>query len=217
MNFIYNHPHPHTYLSFTFIHIHIHIFHWHSSTFICIDIYYINCLVCACMCASVRRGPESRGLVRRSLETRGAVRPSLCRGPETQIEVLSIYPRVSVCLSVCPGIAGQFVLWRGLYICRGGGWVLGIVTRPVVDQAGYQGWYSYLIFDIWYYQNNTWLLYISVVLKRVLKKYIYPPWIVWNPPVLWSLKLGAHFDSVNFQIPGTDDSEFFKSTDPTSM
>ncbi len=29
--------------------------------------------------------------------------------------------------------------WEGLYICRGRGRVLKIVTRPVVDQSGYQG------------------------------------------------------------------------------
>jgi len=29
--------------------------------------------------------------------------------------------------------------WEGLYICRGWGRVLKIVTRPVVDQSGYQG------------------------------------------------------------------------------
>jgi hypothetical protein len=62
---------------------------------------------------------------------------------------------------------------------------------------------------------------ISVVLKRVLKKNqistsncLEPGGCLkfFHPP-----KLGALFDFANFQILGTDDSEFFKSTDPAGM
>jgi len=101
------------------------------------------------------------------------------RPGQTGLCIISTNARWSVCL------------WRGL--CRGQGRVLKIVTRLVVDQSGYQGWYS-------------WLSYISVVLKRVLEKnqistsnclepgsslkFFHPP------------ELGALFDFANFQIPG---------------
>jgi hypothetical protein len=61
-----------------------------------------------------------------------------------------------------------------------------------------------------------------VVLKRVLKKKkqistsncLEPggSLMFFHPP-----KLGALFDSANFQIPGTDGSEFFKYTYPAGM
>jgi hypothetical protein len=84
-----------------------------------------------------------------------SVRPSVRRGPVCSFVCLSVslsrfwnpnrgHVRLFVCLSVCPGVLSvcQSILWQGLYICRGGVRVLEIVTRPVVDQSGYQGWYS---------------------------------------------------------------------------
>ncbi len=70
-------------------------------------------------------------------------------------------------------------LWRGF--CRGRGRVLKIVTRPVVDQSGYQAWFSWLsyISVVWYLEPGGSL------------KFFHPP------------KLGALFDFANFLIPGT--------------
>ncbi len=119
------------------------------------------------------------------LKPRSRSCPSVC---------LSICPRIFVrpsvhlsggfCPSVCPGIVGQSVLWRGLYICRGGSRYL---------------WFS-----------NVFWKKKQISTSNCLEpdgslKFFHPS------------KLGALFDSANFQIPGTDGSEFFKSTNPVGM
>jgi hypothetical protein len=62
--------------------------------------------------------------------------------------------------------------------------------------------------DIHGYQNNTWLLHIYVVLKRVLKKKQISTSNCLEPDgslkFFHPSKLGALFDSANFQIPGIE-------------